>query len=74
MIAEILGWAAFLLNVWGNLAIGNNSAKGWIIRLVSNVAWLLYSGSVGAWPLFGNHLVFAGINIWGFMKWRKVSK
>lgn len=67
-IPELLGWLAFILNVWGNLALTNMSNKGWIIRLVSNAAWLVYSGYMGAWPLFGNHAVFTIIDILG---WRK---
>lgn len=70
-LAEAMGWAAFLLNVWGNLALSNLSARGWIIRLVSNAAWLIYSGYTGAWPLFGNHAVFTLINIHGWVKWNK---
>lgn len=70
-IVEIVGWVAFLLNVWGNLALTNYSKSGWMIRLASNATWLMYSGCVGAWPLFGNHAVFTVINIHGFLKWRR---
>lgn len=70
-LAEAMGWVAFGLNVWGNLALTNLSVRGWVIRLVSNAAWLIYSGYVGAWPLFGNHAVFALINVYGWVKWEK---
>lgn len=73
MLAEFMGWMAFLLNVWGNLALTNMSSRGWIIRLTSNAAWLIYSGYVGAWPLFGNHAVFTIINLIGWWKWRKAA-
>jgi hypothetical protein len=68
-VAELMGWLAFGLNVWGNLALANLSTSGWIIRLTSNAAWLVYSAYVGAWPLFGNHAVFTLINIHGWRKW-----
>jgi hypothetical protein len=72
-LVEIVGWAAFILNVWGNLALTNLSVRGWIIRLASNGTWLLYSASVGAWPLFGNHAVFTLINVFGYLKWQKAQ-
>lgn len=70
-LVEVLGWLAFGLNVWGNLAIGNRSAKGFIVRLACNATWLVYSAATGAWPLFGNHAVFAAINIHCYRKWMK---
>lgn len=70
---DLFGWAAFGLNVWGNLALTSLSVKGWVIRLVSNAAWLIYSAYTGAWPLFWNHAVFTVINIVGWHKWSKMD-
>jgi hypothetical protein len=73
VIADAIGWLAFILNVWGNLSLTKLSAKGWIIRLASNGMWLIYSAGVGAWPLFGNHAVFTLINIYGYWSWWQAS-
>ncbi len=73
-VAEILGWAAFALNVWGNLALTQKSIKGWVIRLIANAAWLIYSGFVFAWPLFVNHVAFVVINIVGWVRWARDAK
>lgn len=70
-VPHILGWLAFALNVWGNLALTTKDIKGWIIRLVANAAWIIYSFYVFAWPLFVNHIAFAGINIVGWVRWAR---
>jgi hypothetical protein len=69
-----LGWFAFALNVWGNLALANKSTAGWIVRLASNAAWLIYSAFVFAWPLFINHATFVIINVHGWRKWAREDR
>lgn len=68
---ELLGWVAFILNVWGNLLLTSKGVKGWVIRLVCNACWIPYSIYTGAWALLVNHAVFAVINIYGWYKWSK---
>jgi hypothetical protein len=69
---QLLGWIALALNVWGNLALTGKSQTGWIVRLVSNACWLPYSVATSAWALFANHALFAGINLYGWWKWKRV--
>lgn len=67
----VLGWLAFALNVWGNIALTSKGAKGWIIRIACNLCWLPYSVYTSAWALFGNHLLFITINSYGWWRWRR---
>lgn len=67
----VLGWLAFALNVWGNLELTGKSVRGWIVRLACNLCWMPYSVVTGAWALLANHVVFAGINCYGWWKWRQ---
>lgn len=71
MVVEMIGWLALALNLWGNLALTSMSRSGWLIRLGSNAAWIVYSPGVGAWPLFANHLTFAVVNVVGWVRWSK---
>lgn len=71
---KALGWVAFALNVWGNLELTKVGNRGHIIRLCSNACWLIYSPFVGAWALFVNHLTFAGINMLGYYRWKKLER
>lgn len=71
---DALGWLAFALNVWGNLALTQKGASGWIIRLMCNICWLPYSVHTQAWALLGNHLLFMAINIYGWVKWDREKR
>lgn len=70
-MVEAIGYAAFGLNVAGNLMLANMNAWGWIVRLVTNVAWIAYAVQIpGGGPMWMNHVAFFAINIHGFRKWR----
>ena len=71
---EALGWIAFALNVWGNLALTKQSNRGHVIRLGSNACWIVYAPFTGAWALLINHLTFAGINMLGYVRWRRIEQ
>lgn len=66
-----LGWLAAGLNVWGNLALTTKGVRGWIIRIACNVCWMPYGVYTGAWALCVNHLLFVGINCYGWWRWRR---
>lgn len=71
---QLIGVLAFALNVWGNLALTKQSNRGHVIRLASNACWLVYSPLVGAWALMLNHATFAGINVLGWHRWKKIER
>ena len=70
-LLQAMGWLALGLNVWGNLALAKKGTVGWLIRLACNFAWVVYSFSFGVWPLLANHVLFAGINVYGWREWSK---
>ncbi len=74
VIWQVLGWVAFALNVWGNLALTTKGLRGWLIRIGSNICWMPYGIATSAWALSANHLLFAGINVYGWMKWRRDAR
>lgn len=72
---ELTGLLAFGLNVWGNMMLARLRTGGWIIRLLTNVVWVVYSlHTDGGWPLMLNHLVFFYINVDGWLAWRRAAK
>jgi len=74
MIGQAIGFLAFALNVWGNLALTKMGNRGHVIRLVANAVWIVYSITCGAWALTANHIVFAGINILGYTRWKRLEQ
>ena len=69
-MAEAIGYAALGLNVAGNLMHAHKNMWGWIVRLVTNVAWIAYAVQIpGGGPMWMNHAAFFAINIYAFRKW-----
>ncbi len=67
-----IGYAAFGLNVAGNLLLAHKRMAGWIVRLLTNVAWIAYAVQVeGGEPMVLNHAAFMGINLYGLGKWAR---
>lgn len=69
--AELIGFLAFALNVWGNWALTDKRASGWWVRIGSNVAQLAYALVVFGPYLLTNAVVFGAINVRGIVKWKK---
>lgn len=71
-MAIAIGYLAFVLNVVGNLLLAHRNIGGWVVRLVTNVLWVAYALQVSdGGPVALNHVVFFGINVYGFWKWRQ---
>jgi nicotinamide riboside transporter PnuC len=73
--AEWVGAVATITNIWGNLALTKLKTRGWAIRLLTNVLFIVYSAHVwGGWPMMVNHVTFFVINIVGWRRWYKAAK
>jgi hypothetical protein len=70
---ELVGAAAFLTNVCGNLLLAWKSRYGWLVRLVSIVLWGIYAVDLSSPSLLANAITFFGINCVGWWKWRKAE-
>lgn len=71
LVYEIIGWIALILNIIGNLALAKKSISGWIVRLACNAAFIIYSYFFNVYPLLVNHIIFAFVNIYGWLEWKK---
>lgn len=71
---EVMGWVALSLNVWGNLALAKKDTFGWVIRLLCNIAFIIYSFYFKIYPLLVNHIIFAFVNIYGWYKWNTETR
>ena len=70
-IVEVVGFAAFLTNVAGNLLLTRLSIWGWPVRIVSIVLWGTYAVNLESpsLPLFANACTFFAINCYGWRNW-----
>ena len=69
----MIGFLAVGLNVVGNLMLTRKDRRGWAIRLACNAAQLVYAVLIVSPSLGTNAVVFAGINITGFVRWRRLE-
>lgn len=71
---EITGYLATALNVAGNLMLAKQSVSGWLVRMLTNVVYVVYALQIEqGMPVVANHVLFFGINIYGFYSWRKAA-
>lgn len=70
-MSEFFGWLASFFNIVGNIALAKKNISGWILQIVACAAWTIYSLLIHSRPLFVINIIFAGINLYGFVKWRK---
>lgn len=68
---DIAGFAAFALNVWGNVLLARKSQRGWWIRIASIILWGVYGIGAASWPNVVNAVTFFGINVYGLRQWRR---
>ncbi len=68
---EAIGFAAFGLNILGNLMLAWKYRSGWAIRLLPNIGWAAYSLHFWNPALLANSVTFFAINCAGWWKWRR---
>jgi nicotinamide riboside transporter PnuC len=70
-IIEAIGVLGFLTNVWANILLARKHESGWLIRLVANALWLVFSIAAMSFANLLSSGVFAVINIYGWRRWRR---
>lgn len=70
-VVEAVGILGFITNVWANLLLARKSETGWAIRLGANALWLVYGLAIFSLANILSSVVFAGINIYAWRRWRR---
>lgn len=74
MNMEIFSWVLVALSLTGNIFVVKKNVVGQWLWALSNIGWITYDLSIGAWSqatLFG---VYFALCIWGIVSWSKESK
>ncbi len=63
---------ALIFSLVGNILVNFKKKLGFIIWTISNVFWIVvnFIGDMN-YPQVIMYLVYAGLNVWGFINWRK---
>ncbi len=66
---------ALIFSLVGNILVNFKKKLGFIIWTVSNVFWIVvnFIGDMN-YPQVIMYLVYAGLNVWGFVNWSKKIK
>ena len=66
---------ALILSLVGNILVNYKRKLGFIIWISSNVFWIIvnFLGDVN-YPQVIMYLIYAGLNVQGYMNWRKSEK
>lgn len=65
--------AASITAGWSSWAYGNKSIQGPLLGLVSQLPWWTLMFYEGLWGLLPANILFAGMHIRNFIKWRRES-
>lgn len=69
---KIIGWAACIISLFGSYLLAMKSdyaAYGWVVFLISNIAWISWGIHKRAWELVVNHLGFSVTSGLGVYHW-----
>lgn len=71
---EVLGYVATASNVAGNLMLAKMGISGWVVRIATNLLYIAYALQVSdGMPVVANHILFLGINVYGWHIWRRMQ-
>lgn len=69
LVVSVLG---ALCSLFGNVLIMLKKRSGWIVWIVGNILWIVYNFlSEFNLPMVTMYIVYAIINVCGFVKWKK---
>jgi hypothetical protein len=68
-LIEVMGFAAFLSNVVGNILLARLNIWGWPVRIFSIVLWGFYAVNLESPSLLANACTFFCINCYGWGNW-----
>lgn len=68
---EVIGVLGFATNVWANILLARKAETGWAVRLGANVLWLWFGIAALSFANILSSVVFAGINVYGWCRWRR---
>ena len=65
-----LDWLIFVSNVVAVWMMGNKNRYGFLIRVGVNILWIILGIVLNSVPLVLAGIVFMGLNMRGFFKWK----
>ncbi len=67
-----LDWIAMGTSLLAVYLLGQKNRWGFACFLVSNALWIAVGSLAGSWGILTGNVVFFGLNVRGFVKWKAV--
>lgn len=62
--------AGFALTLWSLVLLGNHRRSGFLVGALAALAWTGFAAQAGSYPTVVANLVFGGLNLRGWIRWR----
>ena len=74
MVFDIIGWLGTDCILFGYYLNAKKLDMSWIVWFLGNLFMLVYSVKINASPQVLLAVVLMGLNVYGYLNWRKISK
>ncbi len=71
---NLLGWTGTSFILFGYYLNAKQSVTSWIVWFLGNLLMLLYSIFIEAWPQAVLNAALLGLNVYGYIEWKKNEK
>lgn len=71
VIADVLGHVFYVSLALGQWLVTNRSGWGFAVRIVGSLGWAAIGVAVGMSSIWFWSIVFAGIDLRGYLRWRR---
>ncbi len=74
VVFDIIGWLGTVCILFGYYLNAKKLDMSWIVWFLGNLFMLVYSVKINASPQVLLAVVLMGLNVYGYLNWRKISK
>ena len=74
MVFDLIGWLGTICILFGYYLNAQKYNSSWVVWFLGNLFMLVYSINISASPQVLLALVLMGLNVYGYLNWRKLNK
>ena len=74
MVFDLIGWLGTICILFGYYLNAQKYNSSWVVWFLGNLFMLVYSINITASPQVLLALVLMGLNVYGYLNWRKLNK
>jgi nicotinamide riboside transporter PnuC len=71
---DIVTWVLVVLSLTGNIFVIKKNVMGQWLWAISNIGWIVFNLSIGAYAQAFLFAVYFGMCVWGILAWSKKAE